>query len=226
MRARRGSHSLGCLIHKEIDMNAPKLIRYLLVGILAIIVLAPQASASQAPPDASTLNPPPLPFMSCKRVGSGTSCDGERTIHEDNVDTGITCGSGPEAFNPVDQSFANERFSFIYNSAGDLTGITVHTKWYSAQWVNLQSGTTLPYTQEDYFDLALAVPGDISSATVTHTGQSRFKPLDGPPIFINAGRTVTAPDGTLEFRAGPQSFLDLFVDGDTSVLEPLCAALQ
>ena len=50
MRARRGSHSLGCLIHKETDMNAPKLIRYLLVGVLAIIVLAPQASASQAPP--------------------------------------------------------------------------------------------------------------------------------------------------------------------------------
>src|SRR4029453_4034414 len=72
--------------------------RYLLVGMLAIIVLAPQASASQAPPDASILNPPPLPFMSCKRVGSGTTWDGERKIHEDNVDTGITCGSGPEAF--------------------------------------------------------------------------------------------------------------------------------
>ena len=208
-------------------MNAPKLLmRYLLIGVAAIIVLAPQAAASQGPPDASTLNPPPFPFMSCKRVGTGTNCDGERTIHEDNVDTGITCGSGPTAFNPVDQSFADERFSFTYDGAGDLTRVTVHTRWYSAQWINLESGTTLPYTQEDNFDFALAVPGDFGSATEIHTGQSRFKPSDGPPIFITAGRTVTAPDGTVEFRAGPQSFLDLFVDGDTSVLEPLCAALQ
>jgi hypothetical protein len=37
---------------------------------------------------------------------------------------------------------------------------------------------------------------------------------------------ITAPDGTIEFRAGQQNFLDVFIDGHTEVLEPLCAALR
>ena len=32
-------------------------------------------------------------------------------------------------------------------------------------------------------------------------------------------------DGELDFRAGQQSFLDAFVDGDMSVLDAVCAAL-
>jgi hypothetical protein len=32
-------------------------------------------------------------------------------------------------------------------------------------------------------------------------------------------------DGTVEFRSGPQAFLDYFVEGDASALEPLCDAL-
>jgi len=41
--------------------------------------------------------------------------------------------------------------------------------------------------------------------------------------LLNAGRTVTAPDGSLDFRAGPQDFLDFFL-GNTDKINELCAA--
>jgi hypothetical protein len=207
-------------------MNSTRLVRFVLVGLTALLALAPQASASTGQEATPTLNPPPfLEPVSCKAVGSGTICMGDRTIHEDNVDTGITCGSGATAFNPVDQSYGDEQYTFYYDQAGNLTRFTDHLNVYSAQWVNPQSGTALPYTQVGNFDLRLAVPGDFGTATTTLTGEAIFKPAHSRTIFLNAGRYVFSPDG-LDFRAGPQSFLDLFVDGDLSVLEPLCAALQ
>ena len=51
-------------------------------------------------------------------------------------------------------------------------------------------------------------------------------PGAGAPVFWNSGRTVQFPiGGTTEFRAGRLGFWQLFADGDTSVLAPLCAAL-
>ena len=44
-------------------------------------------------------------------------------------------------------------------------------------------------------------------------------------VLLNAGRTVTAPDGTIEFSAGQQDFIDAFVNGNIAVLDELCAAL-
>ena len=41
----------------------------------------------------------------------------------------------------------------------------------------------------------------------------------------NAGKTAFGADGTVEFGAGPQYFLDYFVNGDSSVVNGLCAAL-
>jgi hypothetical protein len=43
-------------------------------------------------------------------------------------------------------------------------------------------------------------------------------------VLLNAGRTVTAPDGSIDFRAGPQDFLDYSL-GNTDVVNELCAAL-
>jgi hypothetical protein len=211
---------------KEIRMNSTRPIRFAVVGLTAFLALAPQASASPGQGATPTLNPPPfVEPVSCKAVGNGTICMGDRTFHEDNVDTGLTCGSGATAFNPVDQSFADEQYTLYYDQAGNLTRFTFHDNWYSAQWVNPQSGTAVPYTQTDNYDNQLAVPGDFGTKTTTHTGEAIFKPAHSRTIFLNAGRVVYSPDGSVDW-AGPQSFLDLFVDGDLSVLEPLCAALQ
>ena len=88
------------------------------------------------------------------------------------------------------------------------------------------TGTVVPYNQTDTISDVLAVPGDLGSATETTTGENIYRPADGAPVFVNAGRTVFALDGTLEFRAGPQSFLDYFVDGDTAAIDALCSALR
>ena len=206
-------------------MNSTKLVRFALVGLTAFVVQAHPTSAVAAQAPMPTLNPPPPSFTSCEAVGNGTICMGNITIHEDNVDTGITCGSGPSAFNPVDQSFADVHASFYYDQAGNLTHTTKRIKWYSNQWVNPRTGTAVPYEQHDNYSVVLAVPGDLSTATTTYTGGIIFHPAHSAAIFLNAGRVVYGSDGSIAFRAGPQSFLDLFVDGDLSVLEPLCAAL-
>jgi len=44
-------------------------------------------------------------------------------------------------------------------------------------------------------------------------------------VLRSAGRTVFEADGTLDFRAGQQPFIDAFVDGDMSVFDAVCAAL-
>jgi hypothetical protein len=72
----------------------------------------------------------------------------------------------------------------------------------------------------------LAVPADYGSATETVTGEANFSEPGFGAVPLNAGRIVTAPDGTLEFSAGPQTFWDYFVNGDTSAADELCAALE
>jgi hypothetical protein len=99
-------------------MHAPTLMSDVPVGLTALVVFAPQTSASAVPLDAPALKPPPLPGRSCKAVGADTMCSLERTIHEDNVPTGIPSGSGASAFVPVDQSFAIERITETYDRAG------------------------------------------------------------------------------------------------------------
>ena len=44
-------------------------------------------------------------------------------------------------------------------------------------------------------------------------------------VLKSVGRTVFAPDGSLEFSAGQQPFIQRFVFGDPSAFDALCAAL-
>ena len=43
-------------------------------------------------------------------------------------------------------------------------------------------------------------------------------------VALEAGRVVEGPDGT-EFRAGPQTFVDYYENGDVSAVQELCSAL-
>ena len=94
------------------------------------------------------------------------------------------------------------------------------------EFSNPLTGKTVPYSQSDIRTDVLTTPGDLGSATETTTWNSHFHvPGAGAPVFVNTGRTVQAADGTIESRAGRLEFFDLFLDSDTSVLDPLCAAL-
>jgi hypothetical protein len=183
-------------------------------------------------PIAQTLNPPPPPYETCKAVGDGTICQGTVTFSYAPVDTAavfgvpLVCGSGPSAFDIFDSVITGDSLARrFYNADGNLVRRMRVDHVSSGEYSNPLTGATVPYTMLNTLDDVLATPGDLGSATETITGQWIFRPAQGAPVFVNAGRLVFAPDFTLEFRSGPQEFMDLFVNGDTSVLGPLCTAL-
>jgi hypothetical protein len=150
---------------------------------------------------------------------------GEQTVPNGPEDTGIVCGSGPNAFDIFDTSIKNLHAIRYYDQNGNLTRRVIHEVFTFGQFSNPLTGAVVPYTQHDTITDVLAVPGDFSTATETNVGENIFKPAHGAPVFTYAGRFVLAPDGTIEFSAGQNDFFKLMA-GDTSVLLPLCAALS
>lgn len=190
-----------------------------LATLLGVLTLAPVSFAAQ--PVTQTLTPPPPSFLTCKVVGSGTICQGSRTFAVD-PHPDFACGSGAVIY---DQGTVRQVVTRYYDTEGNLTRRVIHEFWSDAQKSNPLTGATTPYTQASNITDVLAVPGDLGSATETVTGQASITVPGVGAVLLNAGKTVTVPDGTIEFRAGPQDFLDYFVDGDTSVIDQLCAAL-
>jgi hypothetical protein len=195
----------------------------LAVASLGVLMLVPSAFAG--PPVTQTLTPPPPPFEICKAVGTGTICQGAATLSYGPVDTGIVCGSGASVFDIFDAGTFDRHAARYYDQSGNLTRRVKHDQYTSAQFSNPLTGAAIAYTQSNTTTDVLAVPGDLSSATETNVGEGNFIVSHLGAVFLNAGRTVTAPDGSLDFEAGQQGFVAYFVDGDASVLQPLCAAL-
>ena len=194
-------------------------------GTIGVIALAPSVLA--APPTPEDLNPPPPDFLTCKSLGAGTICTGsaeEVKVAEPQPE--LVCGSGAEAFVIHDNAVLHQRVTRWYNADGDLTKRLIRERWKPAFWSNPLSGKTVPYTQTANITTVLAVPGDFDSATETTVGENIYTdPVTHKKVLRSAGRVVFGADGTLEFRAGQQPFLDAFIDGDMSVFDAVCAAL-
>jgi hypothetical protein len=199
-----------------------------ITGCCLVLLLSLVAFAFVAvhPARAQELNPPPPSFETCRAGENVTICQGSRIVSFGPDDTGIVCGSGSSAFDIFDSGTFKQVAIRYYDQDGNLTRRVIHEDYTFGQFSNPLNDAVVPYTQHDRPSDVLAVPGDLSTATETTTGENIFKPAHGAPVFLNAGRVVTAPDGTVEFRAGPQGFLDFFVNGDTSVIQKLCAALS
>ena len=200
-------------------LSAPAII----AGGLAAFTLASAAPAAAGQPVTQPLTPPPPSFETCKTVGNGFICEGARTMTYGPDDTGIACGSGAGAFDILDQGTHNQHAIRFYNTDGNLTKRVIYDQYFS-QFTNPLTGASIPYTQHNTTTDILAVPGDFTSATETTTGQTNFTVPHQGAVLLNAGRVVFGADGTLEFSAGPQGFLDFF-NGNTAALDELCAAL-
>ena len=202
-----------------------KLAPALVAGIVGVFAATPGAFA--APPAPDDLNPPPPDFLDCKPLGAGTICTG--TAHEVKVSEEqpeLVCGSGPDAFVIHDNAVLEARVTRWYNADGDLTKRVIQERWDQAFWSNPLSGKTVPYTQTDKITTVLRVPGDFASATETTVGENIYTdPVTHQKVLRSTGRVVFGADGSLEFRAGHQPFIDAFVDGDMSVFDAVCAAL-
>jgi hypothetical protein len=188
------------------------------------LILVSSGLAGQ--PVTQTLNPPPPSWQTCKAVGDGTICAGTNVESYGPQDTGIVCGSGASAFDIFDAGTDDYSVWKKFDADGNLVRRVFHDHYTFGQFSNPLTGAAVPYTQTDTRIDVLAVPGDLDSATETTTWQSLFHvPGAGAPVFWNSGRTVQFPIfGPTEFSAGRLDFFRLFA-GDTSVLDPLCAAL-
>lgn len=192
------------------------------VCLAAALALASAAVAGQ--PVTQTLNPPPQPWQTCKAAGEGTICEGTISFSYGPNDTGLACDSGASSFDIFDSATESDLVRRFYDENGNLVRRVRHQRWASAQLSNPLTDATLDYTQSQTWTDVLAVPGDLGSATATLTGELVIHPPAGAPVLIGAGRTVFAPDFTIEFQAGPSGFIDLII-GDPSAVGPLCAAL-
>jgi hypothetical protein len=198
----------------------------LILATVCGAALAAVSSGLAGQPVTQPLNPPPLPWQTCKAVGDGTICEGTNVESDGPYATGIVCGSGANAFDIYDTSTDDYSVWKKFDTDGNLVRRVFHDHYTFAQFSNPVSGAVVPYTQTDTRIDVLAVPGDLGSATETTTWQSQFHVQGaGAPVFWNSGRTVQFPIlGPTEFSAGRLGFFELS-DGNTSVLGPLCAAL-
>jgi hypothetical protein len=204
--------------------------RCLVGASLGALALVPAALAGQ--PSTQTLTPPPASFLVCKGVGSGTICDGSRTLQHGPIDIAdeggpaVVCGNGANAFHILDSAMVDQRVVRYYDQNGNLTRRVIHELWRSAQFGNSVSGAAVSYSQSDTITDVLATPGDFDTSTQTVTGNGTNVTVPGMgTIFLQAGRSVFDPDGTLDFEAGPDAGNDYFVGGDISGWKPVCAAL-
>jgi hypothetical protein len=197
----------------------------LVAGAIGLLANAPGAIA--ASPTPQELNPPPPDFLTCKSLGAGTICTGSfQEVKVEEPQPELVCGSGADAFLIHDNAVLNARVTRWYNADGDLTKRVIQERWRPAFWSNPLTGKTVPYTQTGKITTVLAVPGDFGSATETIVGENVYTdPVTHKKVLRSTGRMVFGADGTLEFRAGQQPFLDAFVDGDMSVFDAVCAAL-
>ena len=202
-----------------------------LAGLCAMSALTLVSAAVAGQPVTQTLNPPPPSWQTCKAVGDGTICEGTNVESYGPLDTAdegppLVCGSGASAFDIFDAATDDYSVWKKFDTDGNLVRRVFHDHYTFGQFSNPLSGAVVPYTQTDTRMDVLAVPGDLASTTETTTWEGLVHlPGAGAPVVWNSGRTVQSPIfGATEFRAGRLEFFQLF-DGDTSVLDALCAAL-
>jgi hypothetical protein len=206
-------------------MRVHRTIAALLAGAIGALAMAPGASA--AAPEPGDLNPPPPDFLVCKPLGAGTICTGSfQEVKVSEPQPELVCGSGIDAFVIHDNAVLDARLTLRYDADGDITEVVEQERWHSAFWSNPLSGKTVPYTQTDKITTVFPEPGDFDSATQTIVGENIYTdPVTHKKVLASTGRVVFGADGSLEFRAGKQPFIDAFVDGDMSVFDAVCAAL-
>jgi hypothetical protein len=222
----RSVPSVGVLMHFDQGVTMHDLWRkprpLLAAATIAGLTLVPAALAGQ--PVTQTLTPPPPSFYTCMAVGSGTICHGTISESSGPEETGLVCGSGADAFHAWETFSLVERAARYYDRDGNLTKRVLRDDL-AGEFFNPITGATVPWTQYEIHTSVLAIPGDLSSRTVTIVGEFVITLPHLGAVALEAGRVIEDADGNNEFRAGPQDFLDYYANGDTSAVEKLCGAL-
>lgn len=206
-------------------MRHTQLISLFLIGFVAVLTLSSQALGRE-PVDPNTLNPPPPAAFNpvCERVGNGTICE----LHFSDAFAGgseVICGSGPNTFEPFQYQNRSVRSKRYYDQNGNLLR-SHYREYFEGTLVNPINHKALAFSGSDTHLDEEAVPGDVSTVTQAITGSVRiFLGQGNGTLAFDTGRVVVSSQGILA-ESGQHPFLDYFVFGDTTALQPLCDALQ
>jgi hypothetical protein len=201
-------------------MTSHLLTKSAVAGALSALAMAPAAFAGQPP--RSDLNPPPPDIYSCSATGDQTICRAHTFEREDPIPTDVFC----PGFEIWDQGDIEDRRTRWYDADGNFVKRQTRETWTNSMWSNPLTGDTVPYTQRGITTDVLGTPGDESTITETQTGENVYTdPVTHRKVMRSVGRTVFGPDGTLLAESGQQWAIDVFVFGDASVLDGVCAAL-
>lgn len=198
-----------------------------LMALLSFTPPSAAAGAGNEPVDPSALNPPvPALFnASCSRVGNHISCslafdDPDVIVNEPS---GIICDH-TELLISQTRSVVGKR---LYDADGNLLQRHFRESL-DGTFTNPDTGLVALWTQHDTVIHDLAVPGDDTTGTEHVTGLDTRAWMPGGGTIITDTGTLIFPEGTdgVLKESGHHPFLDYFAFGDTSALEPLCAALD
>ena len=198
-------------------------------ALIAILALAAPSTAAAGgmnePIDPSSLNPPvPANFnASCLRIGNHISCSlafSDPDIVDDP--SGIVCDD-TELLVSQSRSVVGTR---LYDADGNL--LQRHfIETFTGNFTNPATGKVALWNQHDTVIHNLAVPGDDTTGTEHVSGLlTRTWLRGGGTIIGDTGTMITDTDGNPLTLSGHHPFLDFFVFGDTTALDPLCAALD
>lgn len=197
----------------------------LATALLGVLTAVPHHSALAGQSiDPMTLNPAAPPPYTCMATGGGAICT--YTIYETHTmeDTGLTCDAGSYTFEMLNSYDYKRTATRYYDTSGNLTRRVRHEYYSNALAINSVTGKSFRWQQTDTITEVLAVPGDLSTATVTNVGSNIFHAPGYGLLGGSAGRLVTDPDGDLIFQAG---FSDFLTDADfAAFVQRQCAALS
>jgi hypothetical protein len=189
-------------------------------GLCALAIAAAGLAATAMPAAAATsLNPSPPSWYTCKPTGSGTVCHGTMSFEWFAGFDG-TC---PQGFDILENAHKDETGTRYYDRDGNLIRRVVHDIYPVGNPFNVlynsQTGTSVPYRTDLTKADNLAVPGDFSSATTRITGNLYTVTLPGGGLLVHdVGEFTFAPDGSILEDHGPK----MLFAGQT---DKLCAAL-
>jgi|SwirhirootsSR3_FD_contig_31_15132356_length_731_multi_2_in_0_out_0_1 hypothetical protein len=208
-------------------MKTIPFLRIFLIGLTALLALAPQAPIFAGTwVDPATLNPPPPPEFnpSCAAAGFGTLCH-------------LQFSDPPLVNDPFDLDCSTFTLHLLVSQTRSVEGRRYYDhnnnlkqrhyrEVLAGTFVNPTNHATLRFSQDDTVVDNLAVPGDDSSGILTVTGLLRVYLPTGSTVLIDAGKTINTADGALIREMGPHPFTDYFVNGDVAAFKPLCDALK
>ena len=204
--------------------------RRLALGVLAVTALLPAATAQAGPPhqvDPTLLTPalnPQFAPWSCVETGSGTTCMGSYAASYEGVPFGLEC-DGHQVYL---SGTARERMTRWHTADGRATKTVIHLDYPADVFSLSPTGDGPSLTISGHFNhhYAYAVPGDLTSRTLTEVGAIYLAHAAGGGRLVvhDTGRVTFAPGADFEVIVSSGGVHDAYSD-PTAIDTAICDAL-